>query len=242
MYSFGKKINNSKVLGTYLFTDIVGSSKLWKKYKNKMFLALKKHNQLIYKVAKKYDGLIVKTIGDAFYIAFHEKKGKKPSFIRAIRFALKIQKQLAKKPIFLQGSGSRSQNGRIKLRIGMCYGKAFKQYEKFQGKKMVDFYGAVINTASRMESKVAKQGEVVIAFHENSKKNYIAIIEKEKDIRKDWCVKIKHYKKTCKDVPKFRKRSGRFLQGYSCLNEKILHGVGQTKAYIFTPNSNGKRH
>ncbi len=237
MYSFGKT-NKNIVLGTYLFTDIVSSSKLWNKYKNKMFLALKKHNQLIYKVAKKYDGLIVKTIGDAFYVAFHEKKGKKPSFIRALRFALKIQKQLVKKPIYLQGSGRRD---RIKLRIGMCFGKAFKQYETFQGKKMVDFYGAVINTASRMESKVAKEGEVVIAFHENSKKNYLVIIEKEKDIRKHWYVKIKHYKKNCKDVSKFRKRSGRFLQGYSCLNEKILHGVGQTKAYIFTPISNKKR-
>ena len=183
---------------------------------------------VVHKVAKKYNGLIVKTIGDAFYVAFHEKKGKKKSYIRAIRFALKIQKSLRKKPIKLDAKDS------IKLRIGMCYGKAFKQYEMFQGKKMVDFYGAVINTASRMESKVANVGDVVISFHENPKKNYLKILEKEKDIKKDWKVIIKHYKKSCKNVPKFRKRSGRFLQGYACLHEKILHGVGQTKAYIFT--------
>ena len=220
--------SKSKVLGTYLFTDIVGSSKLWAKYKNKMFTALKKHNQLIYKIAKKYDGLIVKTIGDAFYIAFHEKKGKKKSYIRAIRFALKLQKSLGNKPIKLGAKNS------IKLRIGLCYGKAFKQYEQFQGKKMVDFYGAVINTASRMESKVAKVGDVVISFHESSKKNYLKILEREKDFKKYWKVSIKHYKKNCNNVSKFRKRSGRFLQGYACLNEKLLHGVGQTKAYIFT--------
>ena len=49
-----------------LFTDIKGSSKLWKNYPKKMLKALRTHNSQIRKSCIKHSGFLIKTIGDAY--------------------------------------------------------------------------------------------------------------------------------------------------------------------------------
>lgn len=233
--NFGKKkrksvVPHTKIIkGTFMFTDIVGSSKLWKKYKQRMYTALKKHESLIYRIVKKEKGVVVKTIGDAFMIFFPGKN----SYLPAIRTASQIQHFLINTPICL----GKTKKDTIKLRIGMCYGKANEANVMYQGKRLKDYFGATVNIASRMESKVAKPNDFAISF--NAKK--IKEIQKLEYVKKfflskcksKWKIYVRMYKRNCK-VPKKKNRSWRIIQGYRCFKEEKLHGVGSVRAYLFS--------
>ena len=63
----------SYVNGTIMFTDIVGSSKLWKHHAKGMNSAVYAHDKMISKLTKKYNTrhnktTVVKTMGDSFMI------------------------------------------------------------------------------------------------------------------------------------------------------------------------------
>ena len=121
-----------------MFTDVVGSSKLWSDDPQEMKLQLDKHFTLINGIAKQYNGFIVKTIGDAFMIYFG--KGKS-SLQNAINCAKKILL---------------SEN--LPLRVGICQGNMEEKQYNIQNANLRDFFGNAVNTASRMESKVAAEG------------------------------------------------------------------------------------
>jgi predicted ATPase/class 3 adenylate cyclase len=55
---------------TFLFTDIQGSTKLWEEHPEAMGLALARHDTLLRKVIEDNEGVVFKTIGDAFCAAF----------------------------------------------------------------------------------------------------------------------------------------------------------------------------
>jgi len=133
-----------------LFTDIHNSSYLWNKYNDKMLKMLETHDKLVRKYADKYDGFIVKSIGDSFMIKFD-------NWDDSILFAIALQKEF---PLIVSGHDN------IDLRIGIGIGKMYKKHSMIQNCKLVDYYGPVVNIASRMESKVSKIGGFGVYFED----------------------------------------------------------------------------
>lgn len=198
-----------KVIGTFLFTDIVQSSKLWRKHKNKMSKAIIQHEKLVYKYSKKNKGIIVKSLGDSFMLFFRGKD----SYKRAFKFSMDFMKSVKKKPIKIGSS-------KLEFRVGASYGDALEHCSNIQGKKLMDYFGNAVNLASRMESVVADRGEVAFSFF--SKKL-------------PWTPDVKHivrdYRKGCK-VPIIRKRSSRLLSNYYCLPPESLKGARPVKVFV----------
>ena len=59
---------------TLIFTDIQGSTNIWEQQPAAMTLSLTAHNKLIRSCISRYHGYEVKTIGDAFMVAFSEPR------------------------------------------------------------------------------------------------------------------------------------------------------------------------
>lgn len=59
-----------EIMATVLFSDIKGSSKLWQNYPDAMYSALLEHEIRMNVICKQFQGMIVKTIGDSFFIVF----------------------------------------------------------------------------------------------------------------------------------------------------------------------------
>jgi predicted ATPase/class 3 adenylate cyclase/Flp pilus assembly protein TadD len=55
---------------SFLFTDIEGSTRRWETHRAQMQHAVKRHDELIRAISTKHGGVVFKTIGDAFCIAF----------------------------------------------------------------------------------------------------------------------------------------------------------------------------
>src|SRR5262245_27129287 len=68
---------------TFLFTDIVGSSRLWEKFPAQMSGALARHDALLREAAQIQGGFVFKTVGDAFCIAFPSPKAALSAAIHA---------------------------------------------------------------------------------------------------------------------------------------------------------------
>lgn len=198
-----------KIIGTFLFTDIVQSSKLWRKHKNNMSKAILGHEKLVERLAKKYKGTVVKSLGDSFMLFF---KGK-TSYDRVLKFSLEFMKSIKKKPI-------KVGKDHLAFRIGAAFGDALEHSSRIQGKRLFDYFGNAVNLASRMESVVASKGEIAISFFG----------------KKKWNPKIKHeirdYRKGCK-LPKARTRSGRLVSNYTCFIPEKLKGAKPVKVYVF---------
>lgn len=133
-----------------LFTDVVGSSNLWKSNESYMINALETQSRRMDKFTKKNKGMIIKTIGDAFMISF-------PTLENAIQCAIDTQKDLVSNPIKIGKS-------KLAIRIGIASGPAMKTITSIQGKKLDDYLGNTVNTASRIESKVSEEGHFAFAY------------------------------------------------------------------------------
>ncbi|HLZ61381.1 MAG TPA: tetratricopeptide repeat protein [Ktedonosporobacter sp.] len=55
---------------TFLFTDIEGSTVRWERYPEEMRQALARHDELLLHIMEAHQGVVFKTVGDAFYVAF----------------------------------------------------------------------------------------------------------------------------------------------------------------------------
>ena len=75
---------------------------------------------------------------------------------QAIKCAEEIQEDLVENPLVINKS-------KIILRIGICQGPVMESKIKIQGKELIDYLGNTVNTASRMESKVSKEGGFAFA-------------------------------------------------------------------------------
>jgi class 3 adenylate cyclase len=137
-----KRTDSSGPQPAMLFTDVVGSSKMWSDDPVQMMAQLEEHHKLVNSISEKYNGWIVKTIGDAFMVYFESSNN---SLENAIKCASEIIK---------------SEN-RYNLRIGICQGPMDEKTYNIQKVDLKDFYGNVVNVASRMESKVAGEGGTV---------------------------------------------------------------------------------
>ena len=186
-----------------MFTDVVGSAKLWEEDPKSMEKNLDKHFKLVTDKAKNWGGMVVKTIGDAFMIYF---KPTDNSLLDAINCGIDIINE-----------------EEMNLRIGICYGD-FKEK---------DYYGTVVNTASRLESKVSdKPGCLSFSnIDELSQKQSVDILELIDNYRFE---KIKYSDDCSEDKKNIGKRSGRLLTDVSieeCRSIQELKGISEITAF-----------
>lgn len=124
---------------SFLFTDIVGSTRLWEKFPNHMGVALARHDSIIRSAVERSGGLVFKTVGDAFCVAFDTPKD-------ALLAAVEAQRGLA--------AENWNEVGSISSRMGIHTGAA----ELRDG----DYFGGTLNRTSRIES-AAHGGQILIS-------------------------------------------------------------------------------
>ncbi len=73
---------------SFLFTDLVGSTRLWEEHPEAMVDALARHDAILRAVMAEHEGHVFTTAGDAFSVAFHAPE-------RAVAAALAAQRALA---------------------------------------------------------------------------------------------------------------------------------------------------
>ena len=138
-----------------VFTDIKGSTASWEACPTDMREALRVHNRIIRKCIKTHNGYEVKTIGDAFMVAFEQ-------LADAARFCLDVQTGLHSYTKWPSGLESLphccvgSWYGLL-VRIGMNYGEVHSEVNPITGR--CDYSGPTVNKASRLEA--ASEGGAV---------------------------------------------------------------------------------
>jgi len=124
---------------TFVFTDIVGSTRLWEKFPADMGNAIRQHDALLREIFEASDGYVFKTVGDAFCVAF-----ELPS--SAVRAVVEVQRQLAAREWGALGS--------LVVRAGVHSGPA-----EFRNK---DYFGGTLNRAARIEA-AAHGGQILVS-------------------------------------------------------------------------------
>eukprot|EP01065_Artemidia_motanka_P015908 TRINITY_DN1960_c0_g2_i1.p1 TRINITY_DN1960_c0_g2~~TRINITY_DN1960_c0_g2_i1.p1 ORF type:complete len:839 (+),score=152.55 TRINITY_DN1960_c0_g2_i1:240-2519(+) len=153
---FGEENPNVAVV----FTDIQSSTELWEHYPVAMFDSLQLHNSRMRSLADARRGYEVKTIGDAFMLAFAD-------VVCAFRFALDIQVALVHVdwPAELDQHElcrrCTNERGDViwhgpRVRIGMHCGDV--RIERNPITWRCDYFGPPVNTAARVESTLVHGG------------------------------------------------------------------------------------
>jgi class 3 adenylate cyclase len=150
--------SSPSVMPAMVFTDVVGSSKLWSDDPQTMAIQLEAHHKLIDEISDKYSGWIVKTIGDAFMVYFEPSRD---SLVNALKFS---------KEVILMEK-------KYNLRVGVCLGNMEQKTYRIQNVDLKDFFGNAVNTASRMESKVSESGGIAFTSVKPISRNVIGNIE-----------------------------------------------------------------
>jgi class 3 adenylate cyclase len=153
-----------------LFTDIKSSSKLWGLYPKQMPKVLAQHEQVIRRVIHKYKGLLLKTIGDAVMAEFN-------TLHDGVCAAIDIQTIFRNKPLVL------STVDKLQIRIGVAFGEIHIKNILVQKYKLRDVFGATVNLASRMESKVSQVGGFGI-LDRNMNKQTLDLLKQRCDLKR----------------------------------------------------------
>jgi class 3 adenylate cyclase len=125
---------------TILFSDIENSTALNERLGDKRWMdLLREQNEIVRREKALHRGFEVKTIGDAFMLAFQSAGD-------ALRCAINIQRALARR-----NEGAKQE---IKVRIGLHAGELVKESD--------DFYGLHVNLASRVASQ-AGAGDILVS-------------------------------------------------------------------------------
>ncbi len=135
-----------------VFTDVQASTRLWGTYPAEMSEAIQQHHKIIRKCIARHNGYEVKTIGDAFMVAFRDP-------CDAVKFALSVQESLyedMKCPDIDQfyienfpGDSGSPWKG-LRVRIGAHVGTGQVSFDEVT--LGWDYYGNVVNTAARIEA------------------------------------------------------------------------------------------
>lgn len=124
-----------------LFTDIVGSTKLYlDRGDPQAFAAVRRHFTEVFDVVDAHEGAIVKTIGDATMAAFSDS-------IKAVAAARAIHERFPPKP-----------DAAIRLRISMNMGVCIA----VNLNSSIDYFGNAVNLAAKLQL-LAGAGDVVIS-------------------------------------------------------------------------------
>ena len=121
----------TRKLAAIMFTDIKGFSKKMAENETVAFEMLKTHDALLRVLAAKFDGRIIKSIGDSFMIDF-------TSAVNAVRCAIEAQKR------FSHFNKGKSEFEKIEIRVGIHLGDVIIRGE--------DIIGDGVNIASRIEA------------------------------------------------------------------------------------------
>ena len=142
-----------------VFSDVLASTKIWEHSHDGMRLAMKIHNQVLRDAIEEHEGYEVKTIGDAYMVAFD-------SVLPAARFGLSVQENLMKAtwPESIKGcphcADSQAENfSGLRLRIGIHYGPAELEFNSVTGR--YDYFGTTVNKAARVESMGVEGGVTI---------------------------------------------------------------------------------
>eukprot|EP01065_Artemidia_motanka_P018779 TRINITY_DN2212_c1_g1_i4.p1 TRINITY_DN2212_c1_g1~~TRINITY_DN2212_c1_g1_i4.p1 ORF type:complete len:784 (+),score=173.41 TRINITY_DN2212_c1_g1_i4:380-2731(+) len=142
-----------------VFSDIVGSTKLWEADAECMTESLELHNAVIRKQIEKFRGYEVKTIGDSFMVAFGSPQD-------AVSFGMAVQENLMNADwpesnfetvndrwaLQFDDKGNKCWNG-IAVRIGIGYDEVQSEVNPMSGRS--DYRGRAVNLSSRLESSGA---------------------------------------------------------------------------------------
>jgi adenylate cyclase len=140
-----------------LFADIVGFTTMSEKMSPAaVSLLLNDYLSRMTDIIFKYEGTLDKYIGDAIMAVFGAPLEMEDHAVRAIRAGLEMQERLE------EFNSERKEGPTIRIRIGINSGKAVAGEIGSVNKKEYTVLGDTVNTASRLESSVAKPGMVVI--------------------------------------------------------------------------------
>ena len=140
-----------------LFSDIVGFTTMSEKMSPAaVSLLLNDYFSRMTDIIFKYEGTLDKYIGDAIMAVFGAPLDMPDHCVRAIKAALEMRDQL-------EAFNSEHKDGpTIRIRIGINSGKAMAGELGGINKKEYTVLGDTVNTASRLESSVAKAMQVVV--------------------------------------------------------------------------------
>ena len=124
---------------SFLFTDIVGSTRLWEKFPAQMGAALARHEALIRTAVETHGGSVFKTVGDSTCAAFQAPRA-------SLEAAIDAQHALA--------AEHWNDIGTLAVRMGIHVGTA----EFRDG----DYFGGTLNRVSRIES-AAHGGQILLS-------------------------------------------------------------------------------
>eukprot|EP01064_Diplonema_japonicum_P001520 TRINITY_DN1098_c0_g2_i1.p1 TRINITY_DN1098_c0_g2~~TRINITY_DN1098_c0_g2_i1.p1 ORF type:complete len:808 (+),score=88.74 TRINITY_DN1098_c0_g2_i1:79-2502(+) len=164
-----------------MFTDIQGSTAIWEDCPEGMKKALKIHNNTIRSHLDQSKGYEVKTIGDAFMVAFE-------SVPDAVSCALGIQTDLLNAPwppelLELEDCQEDRQDcfkvwSGLRVRIGINYGSVEPELNPLTGR--FDYFGNTVNVAARVEGAsvggcIAVTQDVIAALNGCTTLQYITV-------------------------------------------------------------------
>ena len=141
-----------------VFTDIESSTRLWEMSPYSMKEALNLHNITTRRVMARFKGYEVKTLGDAFMVAFD-------SALSAVQFCVVIQEQLMKcewPPEILAFAECSTVKGAwcgLRVRMGVHVGEMEREENPVTGR--VDYFGVTVNKAARVQG-VAQGGAIAV--------------------------------------------------------------------------------
>eukprot|EP01063_Lacrimia_lanifica_P018486 TRINITY_DN2538_c2_g3_i1.p1 TRINITY_DN2538_c2_g3~~TRINITY_DN2538_c2_g3_i1.p1 ORF type:complete len:767 (+),score=176.25 TRINITY_DN2538_c2_g3_i1:78-2378(+) len=134
-----------------MFTDVRASTEIWSACHHGMKAALRLHNACVRACLEKYAGYEVKTLGDAFMVAFADAES-------AARCGMEIQRQLlaVEWPEAVLGvpecaADANGLWGGLCLRIGVDSGPVELEENELTGR--VDYFGDTVNRAARLEGQ-----------------------------------------------------------------------------------------
>ncbi len=157
---------------TVLFADIVGFTTMSEKMSPAaVALLLNDYLTRMTEVVFRYEGTLDKYIGDAIMAVFGAPLDMKDHAERAIRTALEMQERLG------EWNSEHKDGPSLRIRIGVNSGKALAGEIGSINKREYTVLGDTVNTASRLESGVAKPGAVVIG------ENTYALVEGQFECR-----------------------------------------------------------
>jgi len=140
-----------------LFADIVGFTTMSEAMSPAaVALLLNDYLSRMTDVIFKHEGTLDKYIGDAIMAVFGAPLEMTDHAVRAIRAGLEMQQRLE------EFNSERTEGPKLRIRIGINSGKAVAGEIGSINKKEYTVLGDTVNTASRLESSVAKPDMVVI--------------------------------------------------------------------------------
>lgn len=130
-------------LVTLMFTDIVGSTRLWEEKTEAMWESLKRHDSVIREAIEWAEGHVFKTVGDAFCAVFS-------SPTKAVAAAVRAQRSLYTDPL-LNGE---ERGFAIRVRMGLHCGEPMRTEN--------DYFGPPVNRTARISS-TAHGGQILLS-------------------------------------------------------------------------------